>query len=440
MVLTLLRVERAHGPIQVDSTVAAGLSLPTLYPLLAQEISEACSSEHAHILATPSETQTHLLWTTQGQVAIPFSQLAEPQQQQLIKAAATILADIETFARKNPHSTTAQNWPAIACFPSLTSLFAVDGRPVITQWAMQAPSAKIPSAPLTPFMPQQPNPRPNLRSSLTSLLPPFPLATALISLAAGLITALLWQTIHTPLKLCYAQWPQATTLQNAQKHQQEFNTLNAQKQNLLKQIQAHKQQCALPTWKPDSLQPPPQQPTPLEDLKAEPLPELNPPTQPNKLQVPTAKPKPEPKPEPKVEPQQPPQEKPKPHVPLPKEAWDKHDKTMLKGCWQLSTRLFYGKRFLLWDNTEPVTNWTMCYDQNGNGYQSLQLANGNSCRSALSANFAGNTLRMHAPTACSGSFNFQPGPNVCTRVSDQEASCVYTNPDGSTAHGIFRRR
>ncbi|QNT77990.1 hypothetical protein [Entomobacter blattae] len=295
-------------------------------------------------------------------------------------------------------------------------------------------------------MPQQPNPRPNLRSSLTSLLPPFPLATALISLAAGLITALLWQTIHTPLKLCYAQWPQATTLQNAQKHQQEFNTLNAQKQNLLKQIQAHKQQCALPTWKPDSLQ------KPLNPLKKEtenalpppdfsPLPELRPlqGTIPPKI---TTKRESVPTPPPAKQSQAtslPPSHS-KPLGDLPEETWNKHDPSMLKGCWQLSTHMNILEIDGDFRKTYPITQWTLCFDASGNGRQTLTMSDGRQCRGGLHVHFNGQAMMIEESSPCEGDFPLLHGRNACVRLNNQAARCTYIDSRNERPQGIFRRR
>ena len=92
----------------------------------------------------------------------------------------------------------------------------------------------------------------------------------------------------------------------------------------------------------------------------------------------------------------------------------------------------------------PVSNWRICFDQQGRGTQTITLESGRTCTGSLEARFEGDRMVTRAPRCEGPRFWFVRSEQHCTRVSDAEAHCVERDLEGpwqgqDTAESTFRR-
>ena len=138
----------------------------------------------------------------------------------------------------------------------------------------------------------------------------------------------------------------------------------------------------------------------------------------------------------------PPKKPPPPEEPpdLPEDRWREKDISLLDGCWSLVSD--YLIRDIETGRTRPVTNWQVCFDESGQGRQTLDLSDGTRCTARVNAHFEGaEALRIDDldNVPCSdGSFIYRR-ENTCSRISDDRAQCFsYPPKSGVRARVSFR--
>jgi hypothetical protein len=134
---------------------------------------------------------------------------------------------------------------------------------------------------------------------------------------------------------------------------------------------------------------------------------------------------------------------PSPPPALPQERWDRGDLSMLDGCWNRRTNMVLqdihtGERI-------TATRWTMCFDQQGQGSQTIVMSDGRQCTQPLRARFEGGQIRIDEIGRCN--FSGRQGQTFnsrfeCTRLDENRANCVRIEREGprpSRADGLFAR-
>jgi hypothetical protein len=122
---------------------------------------------------------------------------------------------------------------------------------------------------------------------------------------------------------------------------------------------------------------------------------------------------------------------------LPQNAWNSGNLGMLSGCWKLVTNI------TLRDESTgaplPIANWRICFDQKGNGTQTVTYQSGDVCTGPVLASFnSGHQMAIQEPSECSGPTSVALGHWLCKRVSDSQANCIRTDNYGQS-QGIFQR-
>jgi hypothetical protein len=72
---------------------------------------------------------------------------------------------------------------------------------------------------------------------------------------------------------------------------------------------------------------------------------------------------------------------------IPNAAWDSQDLKHLSGCWRLSSD--YRLRDINTEVVRPVTTWTMCFDEHGNGSHQMEIGAETTCSANVKAEFKG---------------------------------------------------
>ncbi|MEM6310359.1 MAG: hypothetical protein AAF754_09935 [Pseudomonadota bacterium] len=123
------------------------------------------------------------------------------------------------------------------------------------------------------------------------------------------------------------------------------------------------------------------------------------------------------------------------------EDWNDQDIGLLDGCWDLDSRFVTTNR-----QTGAQTRynrWTMCFDGNGNGRETMQADNGNNCSGPVRGAFDGaGKLVIEEPgnLQCSDGGYIYRLRSSCTLNPNGTASCVVTQPEvGSSTTVEFRR-
>jgi hypothetical protein len=175
------------------------------------------------------------------------------------------------------------------------------------------------------------------------------------------------------------------------------------------------------------------------------------PVQPPPLPPPPPPPKPVPLPPPVTPPPPPPPPPVKPppvHAALPENRWQKHDLSLLKGCWLLG----HSVGSYLTNDAGVVTDRgttraeRLCFDGAGHGQRTSEkdYTHGNViCRAPLSAGFdaAGHLVTSQPVVFCQGAqrVRWLPDTLTCTRRNDEIADCIATSPVQGTVSLEFRR-
>ena len=179
-----------------------------------------------------------------------------------------------------------------------------------------------------------------------------------------------------------------------------------------------------PPQPPPDPAPPPEVPEPVEVAEAPPF---EPP-------VPNIRPDPPPPP---------PEPPPTPPEDIPQEAWQDQDIGFLEGCWTLISPLRMNE--VSTGRSIGVRQWQICFDQQGNGFQTVTMENGMTCSGPIGGNFLPNgNLRLEdrADLPCAGtSMRIFRIVNECRRLPDGTARCIGGQP-GRGVQGVpstFRR-
>jgi hypothetical protein len=130
-------------------------------------------------------------------------------------------------------------------------------------------------------------------------------------------------------------------------------------------------------------------------------------------------------------------------VPLPRERWERHDLSMLEGCWHRFSNMTVRE-----DPSgvlRPVESWRICFDRGGNGTQTITLKDASHCTGTVRTTFQEDHMITSADRCTGPGFDmgFVRSEQDCTRISDDEASCIGKNLEGSmagaTSESRFRR-
>lgn len=406
----------------VDQIIPITPEVTNLYTRLTTEISRLVSPQHALLFAEPKTVKNTIDWYAEGKEFTPWKDLSEVKQKEALQVIQSTLVDITSAARLHPRSLLSRSLPACGCFPSLEDVYIVDGRPVLTKWGYREVNGFY-------------NPLANHTTKITQqarrlLWSHFPWITALVALFLGVVTSLLWNIYHHSNKSCYATYPLLKDVEEALKTQDQNKDLTNKQGALLNALEVLKQQCKIPSIQPLKPQDAPELGVLPDATKMPDVPTVPPIEKLPNIEAPKQQEIPQPKPTPQ------PQKK----VDFPKDAWDKKDKSMLNGCWHLTTPLKLVTRGAgIWT---PVESWKVCFNQSGNGNQTIVKSDNTSCHGPVSAYFQGEQLIIKQPGNCNGSFFLVQGTQVCTRVSDTEARCLYNDddrPSGNRVPGIFKR-
>jgi hypothetical protein len=140
----------------------------------------------------------------------------------------------------------------------------------------------------------------------------------------------------------------------------------------------------------------------------------------------------------------PPQRAETPPPALPQDRWNRHDLSLLEGCWSRITNMTIEETAT--GAKLPVSSWRICFDAHGSGTQTIVLQDGTRCAGPLRATFADDQMVTDAArAACHGRISyFVRSRQECVRTSDEEAECEATDLEGPHAgrrggHSRFRR-
>lgn len=397
------------------------------YHQIYNEILTYSDADHARIFAQPEFNNDIVRWNAEGQTSFSWKELDQNQQQKLLQATRSILLDIEEITQHYPGLTLSRFFNQCRQFPGLDFLYAVDGKPVITAWGFSCDQKTY-----DPLMGVERKKRNHL-----FFWNRFPWITALSAFALGLLTSIFWTDEDLNGKKCEIIYPSKNKVRHVMNDKKRQDRLADERNKLLEQWNILQNQCRIPSVKPL---------VPIDPTKIDPLP---PPEQlpeipslkdnPNLSDIENLQKKNVPKPP--VNSTVPPKTDVKSNnkVDLPKESWNKKDTTMLKGCWHLTTHLELYTHGLFFNSHQPVTNWSLCFNQNAAGHQVLTRRDGGTCQGPLYAGFQGEQLVLNQPEDCQGDFHLISGKNVCTRLNDREARCTYIDENGHQSTGIFKR-
>lgn len=368
--------ESRHGALR--PLLPQERDLAAWHAALTSEIGTQLGPHHAAILAQPVATADGWAWQASGAAMRRLDDLPADSRRALVAAGSSIFSDIRRLAESGSAPTVAAAWPALREVPGPSSIFAIDGRPVLSAWghatsdgahgifAAQDDGIAWVAPPRQPW---------NVYAVALACV-------ALLALAAGLLLP------------AAAPWmPPAPTVCRATPGQLEAIRLQSQvidRGEDLKRLLAtvnddigRKQlQCPLPVAAP--------LPAPL------------------------------PAPRPAVRP---------PHAELPQDLWNRHDLSMLNGCWHNVTRMVTtdGARRQL-----DVQEWQICFNASGAGEQTLRWSDGGTCRGATAAAFsAEDRLLLTDAEKCHGTNRYlYRGRMTCTRLNDTEATCIRNDTEG----------
>jgi hypothetical protein len=381
--MTLL-VETPYGAARnllPDGRDAAGW-----HAALAAEIAGHLSPAHAAILATPVPVGHGMRWETSASQAICHADLPAADRQALMRAVTVILSDIRRLAESGAAQAVTRCWPMLREIPEFGMVFAADGRPVLAGWGGVPSSVTIPRGLLADAddnRPWQPHPRPPWRLYAT---------VAAVLAVFALVSWLLLSSFALPpasLQACVADPDEVAALNQQAQTDGRHSALRSELALLVQEEGRRRLQCPLPVIA------------------------LVPPVRHTEVMPPA----------------------------LPRDRWDRHDLTMLDGCWNRISNMAVHN--MTTDRVLPVVSWRICFDRNGTGEQTMTLQNGGRCIGPVRASFDGNRMITRAARCTGPGLDFVRSEQDCTRVSDDEASCIGRDLEGPgmgrTSEGRFRR-
>jgi hypothetical protein len=404
--MTVLAETRAN---QLRSLLPERLDAAGWRSRLVAEISAHLSPAHSAILAAPRDG---IAWEASATDIRRFAELSAADRRALTDALGTILSRIRRLAESGAAPAVGACWPALREIPDLSLLFAADGCPVIAGWGHAAAGADRPAGLLARYddgRRWRPPPRKPWRLYGLALA-----ALVVLALLAGLLLPFAKDRLFGAFAQCPIDPNTRTLLSQSSREEARHAELQVELAALVEERGRRRMDCSLAQL------PPPPDPTPPAPPPRPSPPQPPPPT------PPTPQPQPQPPQKPALDPQR----------------WDRHDLTMLEGCWHRHTNM--ATRELRTGEIHSVRDWQICFDRQGHGRETILWSDGARCENPLRAQFnPDNTVRIRDLQRCSGTRSLVLGDWVCQRISENEASCPRTDLEGPGAGrsmpGQFRR-
>ena len=349
---------------------------------LSGEIAHHLSPAHAQALARPQPSTTGIAWVTEGAVRSRYADLPSEGRRALDAALGAILSDIRRLAESGAAPAVRDAWPALREVPDMGHVFAVDGRPVLAAWGHAGGGGTERLARLDDGVPWRAVPQ-RAWSRYGAVLA----VLAGLALASGLLLPLASHWFVDRPAACTIVPGQLDALRGQMEvdgRSQELRTLLA---TLTEEVGRAQLLCPVAVLPPAPVPPPPR-------------------------------------------------------ADLPQDRWDRHDLSVLEGCWNLYTAITVSRD----GAAEPskVRSWRQCFDGRGAGQQTVVLENGAQCEGALAAAFDhSGVLHVTEPAACHGTVHLSRSERLCRRLGDTEAECdghiVEGSRSGRPYAGRFRR-
>jgi hypothetical protein len=366
--------------------LADGRDAAAWHAALTAEIAAHLSPAHAAVLATPVKEADVTHWDAAAARAVRYPDLPPADRPALMRAVTVILSDIRRLAESGAAPTVTRCWPMLREIPELNWLFAADGAPVLAGWGAVSHSA----GGLRGVLAQADDGRAWQAPPRTpwTVYGTAAAALAVFALASGmLLSVFAWPA--APLSPCTAAPGDLATLARRDQTEARHGALQAELARLVQAQGLRRLQCPLPA----------------AAAAHPPAPALPPALAPEPA--------------------------------LPRDRWDRHDLSLLEGCWhRISNMSTYDPGT---NRDSPVSAWRICFGGDGSGSQTITWQDGTRCSGAVTARFAGDRLVTDA-ARCTGNRSFVRSEEDCVRVSDQEARCIGRNLEGPAASSESRFR
>lgn len=123
------------------------------------------------------------------------------------------------------------------------------------------------------------------------------------------------------------------------------------------------------------------------------------------------------------------------------DAWRSGDVSLLEGCWTLNSN--YQVTNVQTGVVSTFDEWTMCFDAEGGGSQTMAATNGTTCSGSVNGNFdASGRLAMTEPgnLQCSDNTFIYQRNLACTLSASGLASCEVVQPELNRRSTVQLRR
>lgn len=372
-------IEAAPGALRL--LLPPGRDPVMWHTALTGEITRHLSPAHAQILARPERIDGGMAWLADGSARSRYADLDWESRRALDAAAGAILSDIRRLAESGAAPAVRQAWPALREIPDMGHLFAVDGRPVLAAWGHSGDGAAGRLARFDDGVPWRAAPPPAWGRYGAALG-----VLAALALVPGLLLPLAASWFVDRPAACVIVPGQLEAMRGQMEldsRGQELRTLLA---TLTEDVGRRQLLCPIATL-----------------------------------------------PQPAPTPNQP------PRADLPQDRWERHDLTMLEGCWSLYTTITVKNADLT--QSSRIRTWRQCFDGHGSGQQAVVLEDGRQCEGVLAVAFGQDAvLHVTEPVACRGSLQLNRSERLCRRLSDAQAECDGRIIEGSlSGHSYIGR-
>lgn len=131
---------------------------------------------------------------------------------------------------------------------------------------------------------------------------------------------------------------------------------------------------------------------------------------------------------------------PDPTRPMSPEGWAERDLSMLYGCWDFD--LTYRTRDVDTGEIRTYDQWQMCFDETGNGTQTMRSTDGIVCNGTVTARYSGSGLDLIEPgnLSCDQGGYIHQRKIFCTPAAGGRATCETVQPEtnGEAVVGMSR--
>jgi hypothetical protein len=360
-----------------------GRDLSGWYEAVTEEIAQHLTAAHASLLARPEASPSGTAWIVPDADWRRQADLPVADRGALLRALGAIRSDIRRLAESGVAPAVAAAWPVLWTVPDLSYVFAVAGRPVLAGWSLPNEYAGTVLDRYDDGVGWVAPSRTPWRIYCLTLG-----TLAVLALAAGLLLPLMRLDLARPPTMCKAVPGQLALMREQAAAAVNGDQLRTTLAALTGELGRRQLTC------------------PLRQAPRAPLP----------ASVPT----------------------PLPRADLPQEQWQRHDLSMLEGCWNLTSRLFLGSQG---QHTEPVSVWRMCFGRSGQGSQTEGTQLDGNCHGPVAAQFDGDKLQITEPQNCFGpNLRLNRMELLCARVGDSRADCQGRNlPSGEGFTAEFQR-